>query len=254
MKILKVFENNPNPKFLDMAVEALRDGDIVIYPTDTLYAIGCDALNNSAINKICKLKGINPDKTNLSIICDGISMAAEYARFDNRQFKVLKTNLPGPFTFILPSSSSLPKVFKGRKTVGIRVPENNVAVELVRRLGNPILSTTISYTDDDYAEIGDYFNDKNWGTGNMLNIAALTVGNKGTGSAYQYPSELHLINTTVESAGQYGSYCPALYAWANQGEGLGVTITYDSATQFKGDLVYGSGNITVNGKAAEINE
>lgn len=151
MKILKVFENNPNPKFLDMAVEALRDGDIVIYPTDTLYAIGCDALNNSAINKICKLKGINPDKTNLSIICDGISMAAEYARFDNRQFKVLKTNLPGPFTFILPSSSSLPKVFKGRKTVGIRVPKNNVAVELVRRLGNPILSTTISYTDDDYA-------------------------------------------------------------------------------------------------------
>jgi tRNA threonylcarbamoyl adenosine modification protein (Sua5/YciO/YrdC/YwlC family) len=151
MKVLKVFENNPNPKFLDMAVEALRDGDIVIYPTDTLYAIGCDALNNSAINKICKLKGINPDKTNLSIICDGISMAAEYARFDNRQFKVLKTNLPGPFTFILPSSSSLPKVFKGRKTVGIRVPENNVAVELVRRLGNPILSTTISYTDDDYA-------------------------------------------------------------------------------------------------------
>lgn len=151
MKILKVFENNPNPKYLDMAVEALRDGDIVIYPTDTLYAIGCDALNNSAINKICKLKGINPDKTNLSIICDGISMAAEYARFDNRQFKVLKTNLPGPFTFILPSSSSLPKVFKGRKTVGIRVPENNVAVELVRRLGNPILSTTISYTDDDYA-------------------------------------------------------------------------------------------------------
>lgn len=151
MKILKVFENNPNPKFLDMAVEALRDGDIVIYPTDTLYAIGCDALNNSAINKICKLKGINPDKTNLSIICNGISMVAEYARFDNRQFKVLKTNLPGPFTFILPSSSSLPKVFKGRKTVGIRVPENNVAVELVRRLGNPILSTTISYTDDDYA-------------------------------------------------------------------------------------------------------
>ena len=151
MKILKVFENNTNPKFLDMAVEALRDGDIVIYPTDTLYAIGCDALNNSAINKICKLKGINPDKTNLSIICNGISMVAEYARFDNRQFKVLKTNLPGPFTFILPSSSSLPKVFKGRKTVGIRVPENNVAVELVRRLGNPILSTTISYTDDDYA-------------------------------------------------------------------------------------------------------
>lgn len=151
MKILKVFDNNPNPKYIDMVVEALCDGEIIIYPTDTLYAIGCDALNNNAINKICKLKGINPDKTNLSIICDGISMAAEYARFDNRQFKVLKSNLPGPFTFILPSSSSLPKVFKGRKTVGIRVPKNNVAVALVRSLGNPILSTTISFKDDDYA-------------------------------------------------------------------------------------------------------
>lgn len=113
---------------------------------------------------------------------------------------------------------------------------------------------TLTYTDDDYAEISNYFNDKNWGTGNMLNVAALTVGNKGTGSAYQYPSELHLINTTVESAGQHGSYFPALYSWANQGEGLGVTITYDSATEFKGDIVYGSANITVNGKAATITQ
>ena len=111
---------------------------------------------------------------------------------------------------------------------------------------------TLTYTDDDYATIGSYFDNRNWGTGNMLNIAALTVGNKSTG--YQYPSELHLINTTVESAGEHASYFPALYSWANQGEGMGVTITYDSATQFKGDLVYGSGNITVNGKAAEITE
>ena len=111
---------------------------------------------------------------------------------------------------------------------------------------------TLTYTDDDYATIGSYFDNQNWGTGNMLNIAALTVGNKSTG--YQYPSELHLINTTIESAGEHASYFPALYSWANQGEGMGVTITYDSATQFKGNLVYGSGNITVNGKAAEINE
>ncbi len=111
---------------------------------------------------------------------------------------------------------------------------------------------TLTYTDDDYATIGSFFDGKNWGSGNRLNIAALTVGNKSTG--YQYPSELHLINTTVESAGEHASYLPALYSWANQGEGFGVTITYDSATQFKGDLVYGSGNITVNGKAAEINE
>ena len=111
---------------------------------------------------------------------------------------------------------------------------------------------TLTYTDDDYATIGSYFDNQNWGTGNMLNIAALTVGNKSTG--YQYPSELHLINTTVESAGEHASYFPALYSWANQGKGMGVTITYDSATQFKGKLVYGSGNITVNGKAAEITE
>ena len=111
---------------------------------------------------------------------------------------------------------------------------------------------TLTYTDEDYATIGSYFDNQNWGTGNMLNIAALTVGNKSTG--YQYPSELHLINTTVESAGEHASYFPALYSWANQGKGMGVTITYDSATQFKGKLVYGSGNITVNGKAAEITE
>ena len=111
---------------------------------------------------------------------------------------------------------------------------------------------TLTYTDDDYETIGSYFDGKNWGSGNMLNIAALTVGNKSTG--YQYPSELHLINTTVESAGEHASYLPALYSWANQGKGLGVTITFDRATQFKGDLVYGSDNITVNGKAAEITE
>ena len=126
---------------------------------------------------------------------------------------------------------------------------------LVLRGGTATVSNstiTLTYTDDDYATIGNYFKDRNWGTGNMLNIAALTVGNKSTG--YQYPSELHLINTTVESAGEHAAYFPALYSWANQGEGLGVTITYDSATQFKGNLVYGSNNITVNGKAAEINE
>lgn len=151
MKILKFFEGDINEKHIDMIVDALRDGKIIIYPTDTLYAIGCDALNNKAINEICKLKGINPDKTNLSIVCSEISMAAEYARFDNDQFKMMKANLPGPFTFIFHSSSTLPKVFKGRKTVGVRIPNNQIAVEIASRLGNPILSTTIEYDDEDYA-------------------------------------------------------------------------------------------------------
>ena len=126
---------------------------------------------------------------------------------------------------------------------------------LVLRGGTATVSNstiTLNYPDDDYESMANYFKNSNWGTGNALNIAAITVGNKSTG--YQYPSELHLINTTVESAGEHAAYFPALYSWANQGEGLGVTITYDSATQFKGNLVYGSNNITVNGKAAEINE
>ncbi len=113
---------------------------------------------------------------------------------------------------------------------------------------------TLTYKDDDYEDISKYFDNRNWGTGNMLNVAALTVGNKSTGSAYQYPSELHLINTTVESAGEHASYFPALYAWANQGEGLGVTITYDGETTFMGQVTYGSDNIQVNGETVSADQ
>ena len=112
MKTIKIYGSTVDDKTLHSVVDILKDGGIVIYPTDTLYAIGCDALNNNAINKICKLKGINPDKQFLSIVCDSISMAAEYAKFDNAWFKLLKRNVPGPFTFIFPSLSSLPKAFK----------------------------------------------------------------------------------------------------------------------------------------------
>lgn len=159
MKILRILEDNINDRFIDAAVDALKSGDLIVYPTDTLYALGCDALNNNAINKICRIKGINPDKQNLSVVCDSISMAAEYARFDNRMFKMMKANLPGPFTFIFPSSSTLPKVFKGRKTVGIRIPGNKIALEIARRLGNPIMTTTIKYDDDDYAVSPDLIAD-----------------------------------------------------------------------------------------------
>lgn len=115
MKTIKIYGSTVDDKTLHSVVDILKDGGIVIYPTDTLYAIGCDALNNNAINKICKLKGINPDKQFLSIVCDSISMAAEYAKFDNAGFKLLKRNVPGPFTFIFPSLSSLPKAFKEEK-------------------------------------------------------------------------------------------------------------------------------------------
>lgn len=143
MTILPMNPTSLNEKYLEHAVDTLRSGGIIIYPTDTLYAIGCDALNNNAIERICRIKGINPQKTELSIICNDISQAAEYARIDNRAFKMLKEYLPGPFTFLLPSSTRLPKVFKGRKTVGIRIPDNPIPTAIAGMLGNPILTTSV---------------------------------------------------------------------------------------------------------------
>ncbi|MBQ1722392.1 MAG: threonylcarbamoyl-AMP synthase [Muribaculaceae bacterium] len=150
MKVLSIIEDNINQRFLDEVVETLRDGGIVIYPTDTIYAIGCDALNNQAIERICAMKSMKSAKTNLSIICHDISDAAEYAKFDNNQFKMMKRNLPGPFTFIFPALSKLPKAFKGRRTVGIRIPDNIIARTIVENLGRPILSTSVMGQDEDY--------------------------------------------------------------------------------------------------------
>lgn len=148
MKILKMYESNINDRYMDVAIETLRSGGLIIYPTDTLYALGCDALNNGAIERICHIKNINPQKTHLSIICHDISQAAEYARIDNRAFQLLKRNLPGAFTFILPASTTLPKVFKGRKTVGVRIPDNAISRELAMRLGNPVLTTSIEWNEE----------------------------------------------------------------------------------------------------------
>lgn len=148
MKILKMYTSNINDRFMDEVIETLKDGGIIIYPTDTLYAIGCNALNNNAIERICKIKGINSQRTNLSIVCSDISQASQYARIDNRAFQLLRENLPGAFTFILPTASTLPKAFKGRKAVGIRVPNNEIAREIASRLGNPILTTSIEWDDD----------------------------------------------------------------------------------------------------------
>lgn len=148
MKTLRMYPTSINDRYLDETVECLKNGGIIIYPTDTLYAIGCDALNNSAIERLCKLKGVNPQKQTLSVVCDGISMASEYARIDNEAFRVLRRNLPGAFTFILPATTTLPKVFKGRKEVGIRVPDNPIATSIAERLGHPILSSSLKVDDE----------------------------------------------------------------------------------------------------------
>ena len=150
MKVLQIIEDNINSRHIEDIVNVLRDGGIIVYPTDTVYAIGCDALNNQAIERICSLKSMKSAKTNLSIICSDISEVAQYAKFDNVQFRLMKNNLPGPFTFIFQAMSKLPKAFKGRRTVGIRIPQNKIAIAIERELGRPILTTSVPANDDDY--------------------------------------------------------------------------------------------------------
>ena len=150
MKLLKIIEDSINDRYISEVTDTIARGGIVIYPTDTIYAIGCDALNNQAIERICSLKAMKSAKTNLSIICSDLSEVAHYAKVSNSQFRMMKDNLPGPFTFILPALSKLPKAFKGRRTVGIRIPQNEIALAIVKALGHPILTTSVEGPDDDY--------------------------------------------------------------------------------------------------------
>ncbi len=149
MEQLTFYGRQIDQRHIDRAAQVIADGGIVIYPTDTIYALGCDTLNNRAIERLCRIKGLNPEKQLLSIVCSGISQAAEYARIDNHTFKILKEHLPGPFTFILQGTTKLPKVFRGRKSVGIRVPDQPVAQALCEAVGHPILSTSVTLDDED---------------------------------------------------------------------------------------------------------
>ena len=144
MKILRVHPTSIDERAIADAVGALQRGEIIVYPTDSVYALGCDALNNRAIERLCRLKGINPERNMLSIVCDGLSQAATYAKIDNRAFAMLRQYLPGAVTFVLPAATTLPKVFKGRKQVGIRIPDSPVALRLAEALGNPLMTTSIS--------------------------------------------------------------------------------------------------------------
>lgn len=154
--ITKLYTKNNNPEVIQEIVDILNDGGIIIYPTDTMYAMGCHALKERAIEKICKFKNIDPRKHNLSIICSDLSNISEYANIDNKTFKLMKKNLPGPFTFILKADSRLPKIFRNRKEVGIRVPDNSIIQEIVSLLDAPILTTTLPHeTDEDIEYITD---------------------------------------------------------------------------------------------------
>lgn len=148
-QLITIHPDTPGRREIARIVEALRDGDIIIYPTDTLYAYGCDALNVRAVERICRIKGIDPAKANLSIVCHDLADAARYAKIDDRTFKLMRRNLPGAFTFVLPAGSHLPKLYKQRKTVGIRIPDNNITRAIVEELGNPLLSTSINIDEEE---------------------------------------------------------------------------------------------------------
>lgn len=148
-EFIKIYEENPNPKEIQRVVNVLRKGGLVIYPTDTVYGLGCDITNTKALEKIARIKGIKLAKANWSFICADLSNLSDYVRqIDTATFKILKRSLPGPYTFILPGNSNLPKDFKKKKTVGIRIPDNTIARALVEELGNPIVSTSIHDEDE----------------------------------------------------------------------------------------------------------
>ena len=148
-ELIRIYEENPNPKAVERVVNVLRDGGLVIYPTDTVYGLGCDITNSRALQRLARIKGVKLDKANWSFICPDLSNLSDYARqIDTPTFKILKRALPGPYTFILQGSNQLPKDFKKKKTVGIRVPDNRIAQALVSGLGNPIVSTSIRDEDD----------------------------------------------------------------------------------------------------------
>lgn len=154
--LVKLFNDNPNQREILKIVEVLRNGGLIIYPTDTIYGLGCDITNTKAVEKVARIKGVKIEKNNFSFICSDLSHLADYTKpIPNPVFKLMKKNLPGAFTFILEANNNLPKYFKGKRTVGIRVPDNNIIREIIRELGNPILSTSIK--DDD--EILEYTTD-----------------------------------------------------------------------------------------------
>ena len=148
--LIRIHPDNPDQRSIDQVVEALKNGELIIYPTDTIYAIGCDIYNNKAVEKIARIKGVNLKKANFSFICHNFKQASGFTKpLGNSTFKLMKHLLPGPYTFILPANSNVPKLFKNnKKTVGIRIPDNSIILEIVRELGNPVLSSSIKDEDD----------------------------------------------------------------------------------------------------------
>lgn len=148
-QLIKLYNENPNERQIAQVVDILQKGGVIIYPTDTVYGIGCDITNHKAIERVARIKGIKLEKANFSFICYDLSHLSDYTKgVTNQTYKIMRRNLPGPFTFILQASSQVPRVFKSKKkTVGIRIPDNNICREIVKALGNPILTTSVKSDD-----------------------------------------------------------------------------------------------------------
>ena len=151
-EFLQIHPKTPEPRKIQQVVNSLRNGGIVIYPTDTVYALGCDIHNSRAVERIARIKGIKPQKNDFSFICFDLSHIADYAKVSNAAFKVMKRILPGPFTFVLEANNQVPKVLANRKTVGIRVPDHPIPRQIVYELGHPIITTSIKEDEDDIME------------------------------------------------------------------------------------------------------
>ena len=148
-EFIKIYEDKPSETAIKKVVDVLKSGGLVIYPTDTVYGLGCDITNTKALERIAKIKGIKLEKANFSFVCSDLNNLSDYVKqIDTPTFKILKRALPGPYTFILPGNNDLPSVFRKKKTVGIRVPDNTIALDIVRMLGNPIVSTSSHDADE----------------------------------------------------------------------------------------------------------
>ena len=153
--LLQIHPENPQPRLIKQIIECLQDGGVIIYPTDTIYGLGCDIMQHKAIEKICQIKNIDPQKAQLSFICNDLSHLSDYTKsIDTPLYRMLKSYLPGPYTFILPASKQVPKILQSKKsTIGLRVPHNVICQQILTALGNPILSTSLpgemveDYTD-----------------------------------------------------------------------------------------------------------
>lgn len=149
--LLKIYDDNPNPKDISRVVDTLRQGGVIVYPTDTLYALGCDITNAEAVGRICRIKNIDADKALLTIVCGSISQISQFTTINDTNFRMLKGCLPGPFTFIFKGNKELPKPLRKRRQVGIRIPDNAIARAIVDALGHPILSSSVPVNEDDEA-------------------------------------------------------------------------------------------------------